>query len=103
MGNHVVGVAAIVRDTGHLGGDLAGDEVTASAGIAVATVSTMPADSNPLAGCPRGDARTYGIDDSRDLMARDSRVLDAWKASLYRDGVAVADAACLDLDSDVPG
>jgi hypothetical protein len=62
----------------------------------------MPADPDPLAGSPSRDARAHSIDDARDLMARDSRISDAWKPSLYRKGVAVADPARLDLDPDVP-
>src|SRR6266508_1353695 len=47
--DHVFGVAAVVRDAGNLKGDLAGNEVAATARIAAAAVSAMPADSDPLA------------------------------------------------------
>jgi hypothetical protein len=62
----------------------------------------MPAHSDPLAGSPSGDAPAQGIDDPCYFVARDSRVLNAGKASLYRENITVADAASLDLDPDVP-
>jgi hypothetical protein len=78
---------------------LAGHEVTTTARIAVPAVSTVPADSDPLAWCPPGDACAGRINDPRDLMSWDPRVLEARPDSLHCKGVAVADATGLNLDA----
>src|SRR5271165_1698286 len=59
----------------------------------------MPADSDALPHFPSGDARAHGVDDPGDLMSRDARVLDTRPRTLLGVFVAVADAACLHLDS----
>jgi hypothetical protein len=81
---------------------LAGNEVTTTARIAVPAVSAVPADSDPLAWCPPGDACPDRIDDSGDLMSWDPRVLDARPDSLLCKEVAVADATRLNLDAHEP-
>jgi hypothetical protein len=59
----------------------------------------MPADADPLSSFPSNDARTYGIDDAGDLMAGNSRILNAWKGPLLSERVAVTDSTGLDFDS----
>ena len=75
--DHVVSVAAVVRDPGYLGGDLARHEVTATAGIAVAAVSSVPADGDPLAGGPPRDVLANSVQDAGDFVSGDARVLEA--------------------------
>ena len=96
--DHVVGVAAIVRDARDLRGDPARHEVTTTARITVATVSPMPADSHPLTNLPPRNARGHGIDHTGHFVSGDSRISDSWPCSLFREGVAVADSAGLDFD-----
>ena len=102
MRDHVVGVTAIVGDAGHLA-PLAGEKVTAAAGLAVPAVSAMPTDSDPLTLGPAHDACADRINNSGNLMSRDSRVLNTWEGTLLGQRVAVADATRLDLDAYPPG
>jgi hypothetical protein len=62
-------------------------------------VTAVPADADPLAFLPSGDAAADCVDDSGDLMPGHTRVLNAWPRSLLSKGVAVADTASLDLDA----
>jgi hypothetical protein len=78
---------------------LAGNEVTTTARIAVPAVSAVPADSDPLAWCPPGDAWADRINDSGDLVSWDPWVLEARPSSLLCKGVAVADATSLNLEA----
>jgi hypothetical protein len=80
--------------------DLAGEEVTPTARITVAAVSSVPANPDPLADLPLGDATADGVDHSGDFVPGDSRVLDARQETFFRVHVAATDAAGLDLDSD---
>jgi hypothetical protein len=88
-----------VGDAGHLGSDLTGDEIATPARIAVATVSAVPANAGTLPQCPSGNAGTDCIDNSCNLMSRDSRVLNARPGSLLRERVAMADAASFHPDT----
>ncbi len=59
----------------------------------------VPTDTDALAGGPtRGDVIADGVDHADDFMARHARVLDAGHVAFLGEGVAVADAAGLDLD-----
>jgi hypothetical protein len=64
-----------------LSGDLTAKEFTATAGIAVPAVSTIPPHSDPLARRPFGNAWADGINHSDDLVSWNSRVLDTRKSS----------------------
>ena len=61
-------------------------------------VSAVPADADPLARGPSGNARTDCIDDSRNLMSGNPRILH-WPHSLFGQKVAVANAARLYFDT----
>src|SRR5690242_1181902 len=98
--HHVLGVAAIVTDAGNLL-DLAQNEVTATAGVADKTVPAMPAHTHALARLPLRDVSSDGVNASRNLMARNTRVLQSGKARLLHDGITVTDAAGLHLDPDL--
>ena len=76
-GDHVVGVAAVERDAGHLDSGLAGEEIAAAAGVAVAAVPRVPADADALAGLPaRRDVLAHGVDHADHFVPRNARVLD---------------------------
>jgi hypothetical protein len=96
--DHVVGIAAVPGDAGNLRGDPAGEELAATAGVAVPAVPAMPADPDPLAWRPAGDARAHRIDEAGDLMPGDTGVLNAWPVTLLGERVAVTDATGFDLD-----
>src|SRR5207244_1617333 len=68
---------------------------------ALAAVSAVPADADALAGFPCADARADGIDVTDDFVTRHARIFDAGVSALFDEGVAVADAAGLDLDADL--
>jgi hypothetical protein len=59
----------------------------------------VPADARPLAGSPSSYAGSNSIDDSHNLVARNSWILDAGEASFLCDRIAVAYSASLDADS----
>ena len=65
----------------------------------MSAVTAMPAHSDPLAQRPSGDVWTDRIDDSRNLVPRNARILEAGPGSLLGKRVAVADAAGLDFDA----
>ena len=102
MRDHVVGVASIISYAGDLP-PLAGKKITASARLAVPAVSAVPTDADPLALGPADDAGADRIDDSGDLMSRNSRVLNTREGPFLGQRVAMADAARLDLDAYPPG
>jgi len=97
--DHVVPVSAVERQAGDLAG-LACEEIPPTAGVAMPAMSAVPPDPYSLAWRPSGDAGANRIDHPCHLMTRNSRVLNSRKSSLFDQRIAVADAACLHLDSD---
>jgi hypothetical protein len=67
----------------------------------VTAVAAVPADHDPIAGLPPDDLLAHRVDDARDLMPRNSRVLDSREESVFGEEVAVTDSAGLDLDPDL--
>jgi hypothetical protein len=66
-------------------------------------MATMPADADPLPRCPSGHTRSDGIDDACNFMPWNSRVLNAREGAIFRERIAVAYTAGLNLDSDRSG
>jgi hypothetical protein len=99
MGNHVIGVASVLRDASDSRGGLAGKEIAAAAGIAVAAMSAVPADAYALTGFPTDHLRADSVHDSNHFMPGNPWELDARKSSLLDRHIAVAYSARLDLDS----
>jgi hypothetical protein len=66
-------------------------------------MSAMPADTDALAGLPMCYTCTDCIDNTEDFMAWNSGILQTRPVAFFDHGVAVANAAGLDLDSDPPG
>src|SRR5882762_9089506 len=75
-GDHVVRVTSVAGQTRDLSRLAARHEITAAAGVAISAMSAVPADPNSLPHFPPGNARAHGVDDSRDLMSGDARVLN---------------------------
>src|SRR2546421_106390 len=98
MRRHVFGLATVVGDAGNLA-PLAGEEITTPASIAVATVSAVPTNSDPLRFGPAHDAGADRINNAGDLMSRNSRILNTREGALFGKRVAMADATRLDLDA----
>jgi len=90
-------------NTRNLECDLTGYEVAAAARITVTAMSAVPPHADALAWGPVRDAVADPVNDPRDLVSRDSGVLNTWPRSLLGHGVAVADTASLNLNSDGPG
>src|SRR5262245_14389333 len=101
-GHHIFSVAAVERDAGRLN-ELAGEDVSAAALVAVAAVAAEPADADALADFELTYPGTDGGDDAGYLMAGDARVLNARKERVFDDRIAVADAAGLHFDSNRAG
>src|SRR5467141_2340615 len=94
-GDHVVRVTSIAGQTRDLPRLAACHEITAAARVAIAAMSAVPADSDSLPHFPPGNARAHSVDDSRDLMPGDARVLDPRPRAFFGIFIAVADAARL--------
>src|SRR4051794_36882311 len=102
-GDHVVGVAAVERDAGHLHAGLAGEVVAPAAVVAGEAVPGVPTDADALAGLPPPrDVLAHGVDHTDHLVPRDAREGNAGPLALLGKDVAVADAAGLDLDPHGP-
>src|SRR5262249_32940766 len=76
----------------------AGEEVAATAVVAVAAMAAVPPDADGLARLPAGGAGADLVDDAGDLVAWDPGVLETRKPALLDERIAVADAAGADLD-----
>ncbi len=100
--DHVIGIAAVIMDAGHFE-IAAGDEVAAAAAVADEASPAEPADADPLAGLPGGDVGADGVDPPGDLVSRHRGVVHAGKGAGGDEGVAMADAAGLDLDAYLAG
>ena len=101
-GDHVLAVAAVIRDAGDLAAH-AGEELAAAAVVAIPAIAAVPADAHPLARLPAGDAGADRVDHPGHLMAGNPRVLNSREQPLLRERIAVADAASLHLDPHRPG
>src|SRR5207302_2283492 len=99
--HHVFGVTAIEAEAGDLA-KLAKKEVATAAGIAFEAVSAMPTYAHTLARLPVGYVRSNRVDAPGDLMPRHARILDSRPESFFHQSIAVADAACFDLDPHLP-
>src|SRR6266542_1321414 len=98
-----IGITAVVGDSGNLRRDLAGDEVPSPAGIAASAVPAVPADPDAIPHGPAGNVAAERIDRSGDLVPGNARIGDARPVSFDRQEIAVADAARLDANPDLPG
>src|SRR5437588_8552059 len=96
---HVFRVTAIVGNSSREQSDLAGEEITAPAVVAIAAMSTVPADADSLAGGPFRDRGTDRIDNSDDFMSRYSRILNPRPRPLFDQRIAVTNTTRLHLDS----
>ena len=66
-------------------------------------MSAMPADTYALTFLPLRNIGSDCIDASRDFMTRHSRILESGPQTFVNENIAVANAARLDLDSNLPG
>ena len=96
----VFGVAAVVGDAGNLS-EATGDEIAATAGLAMAAVSAVPADADSLTGLPVEHVGTDDVDNTNDLVAENTWVLDAGPVTLLGEYVAMAEAARFHFDADL--
>src|SRR5215469_12189419 len=87
------------------GGDLlplAQHEIAAAAGLAFETVPAMPADADPLSLLPQRDIGADLVDASGNLVTWHARILNSWPQAFFYQHVAVADAARVHLDTNLP-
>jgi hypothetical protein len=72
--NHVLLVSTVVADAAHL--SIAAIAKIASAALATrVVVPAMPTYTGALSLCPGGNTGTYFVDDARDFMPRNPRIL----------------------------
>ena len=95
--HHVIRITAVEGNAGYLERHLATKEIAAAAGIAMTTMTAMPANAHALARFPLRDTRAHGIHDPDDFMARHARILQARPVTFLDQRIAVADATGLDF------
>src|SRR6185312_2295753 len=74
---------------------LARDKIAAAARLAPAAVSAVPANTDTLSHCPLRNIGTDRVHLPDNFMPRHTGISDERKQTTYRDGIAVADTACL--------
>ncbi len=82
---------------------LAVDEEPPPAGAALKAVAAVPADPGAIAGLPRRHVRAHRVDAPGDLVAWDAGQGETREGAGLYEGIAVTDAARLDLDADLSG
>ena len=92
-----------MTDAGHQRFGLAGEGIAAPAGIAIAAITTVPADSDPLADRPTAHLRSERVDRADNLVSRHAGVGDPGEQPFLGDAVAVTDTAGRDLDPHLSG
>jgi hypothetical protein len=80
---------------------LAVDEIATAAIVAGEVVTTVPPDSNALAGFPVRNVCADCVDAACDFVSGNARILKAGEQSFLYHSVAVADAAGFDFDPDL--
>ncbi len=95
--DHVLAIAAVVRDAGDLPAH-AGEEIAAAALVAIAAVAAVPTHAHSLPWFPAGHTGADRVDHSGHFVTGDTRVLNPRDAPLFRDRIAMANAAGVDLD-----
>jgi hypothetical protein len=88
-----------VGDAGYQHGSLARKKVSATAGVAVSAISSMPPDTDPLTFFPPDDICADRVDNSNDFMPGHPWVLKAGESPFFCERIAVAYPTCLNLDS----
>lgn len=101
-GDQELPIAAVIRDAGDLTAH-AGEELSTATVIAIPAIAAIPADSHLLARLPSCDTGAERIDHPGHFMAGNPGVLKSWENPLFRDRIAVADAASLHLTPHQPG
>src|SRR6266705_932947 len=100
--DHVFGIPTIEVETRDLSIDAHG-KVTTPALFAHKTMATMPADADTLTFLPASNIVTERIDAPRDFMTRHTRILKPWPQTFFDQRIAVANTACLNSHSHLPG
>ena len=91
-------VSAVIADARNF-------HVHAIAKISAAAVTTrivmapVPADADALSLLPLGNTGAQFIDDARDFVSWNARILNSWPGAFFREHVTVANAAGLYLDA----
>jgi hypothetical protein len=101
LGDHHFGVTAIAVNTRN-GLILAIDEIATATVFAMPAMATHKTHAHPLSFFPALHTRSYGFDLSDHFMAGHARKSEFGKTAFNRKRVAVANAAGLDTDSDLP-
>src|SRR4029077_325764 len=99
--HHILRVAAVKRDAGHLSGR-ASEKIASATRITAKAMTGMPAHSHALAWLPVADVGADGVNDPKHLVPGNSWILNPRKHSFLDNRVAVTDATSLDFDSDRP-
>src|SRR5207247_6813668 len=71
--------------------------------VTPAVPAAVPAPARPFPLLPRGDAGAQFVNDPRDFVSRNARILNTGPLAFLREHVAVAHATGLDLDAHLPG
>jgi hypothetical protein len=99
--NHVLGIAAIEANPSDLRG-LAINKVAAPAGIALETVTAVPANADTLAWFPKRHLWADRVNAAGQFVPRDAWILNSGPMPFFYQHIAVADTASLDLNTHLP-
>src|SRR6266849_5975255 len=95
--DHVFLIAAIVGNAADLL-VLAQSKIAAAAGVALKTMSPMPAHADALTLLPARNAHTRSVDHARDLVPGNARILDPRPVAFLHHRIAVTNPAGFDLN-----
>src|SRR5262249_19829587 len=98
---HIFCIAAIIGYSRHLEA-LTSDEIPPAAPLAASAMSSVPSDTDPLAGLPLFHTRPRRFDDSRNFMSWNAGILKARPQILLCENVSMAFPSCLNLNQILP-
>src|SRR5208282_4534041 len=98
--NHIFRITTVMADAGNFL-VLAEIEIAAAAGIASEIMTSVPSDSDALAGFPVGNVSADGVDAAGDFVSGNARILDARPIAFLDQRIAVADATGFNFNSDL--
>jgi hypothetical protein len=95
--HEVFGIPAIEGNSGYFQIDLAGEEIAAATGIAVAAVTAVPPDAYALSRLPLSNPGAHGIDRPDDFVTWYPRILKSGPVPILDQRIAVTNATRFDL------
>jgi hypothetical protein len=100
-GNHIFGITAIKRNAGDLKIHRAAEEIAMATVVTMTAMIPMPSNADALAGFPLRHASADAVHDANNFVTGHARILQTRPMTFLDERIAMADAACLNFDSDL--